>query len=612
MPLPFDTWTLEQARKAAALGVNIKPLFDKAKKYYDGDHWQNADGWIGPKPLAGETGEAETLAQIQGGFVSRNVVKEVIDRHARGVVGFEPAWRFVPRRAMKVEDDPTKPEQTDIDAIEAALTEWWDSRKAHAVLKDAVASLLQATRAQLRLYIPKGRLAEDKQTVTTAEGGTSEVVARVVRVASSPESSQADGLKGVLALIYLDRPEPDHAAVYTDPDTNRDVGVLIYKPNEGAVDREEGQETAELTYLNENGQTVIRQVSADAAGAKSFSFDFGGRITMFEMQRDPLVSEQLLKNQAALNLALSMISRNVVSSGFLERVLLNAQMPGYWVDDSGQKVTDPAQRKRFVPLPYKAGSGTTNFITGFAYEDSKTGETKLTDPQVQYREPSPVSGSVEALKAHYENMLEEADQAHILISADATASGRSREQARADYVSSLSDTRDQLEACGRWLLETVLAEAEAFSGRPNVLSAQYRCEFTCQLNVGPIDNAARLADETSVEKGTISLETAMQRNGIVDVDAEISKINEQPGAMLNLLKRQFEVITAGTAAGLSLEAAAEIVGLDDAAVKIIKKDMAGAANADRTAPENGPAPLDPNAPPAPAPANGPPAPVAGA
>lgn len=593
--LPFDSWTLEQARNAVALGTDIKPLFDRAKKFYEGDHWQSGEGWIGPKPMPDEEGYAETLALLERGFISRNVVKEIIDRHARGVIGFEPTWRFTPRRPMKQNEDPKKEEQREIDEIEAALTEWWDARKVHNLFKGSAATLLQATRSALRLYIPQGKLADNKRTDTAADGTTTEVTERVVRVervfrVDSAGETFVDGLRSVFAMIYVDHPSPDQAAVYTDPATNQQVGVLIYKPNAGAVDKQEGQETAELTYLNENGQTVIRTVGADAASAKSFTFEFGGRITMFDMARAPLVSPQLLSNQTALNLALSMIARNLVSTGFLERMLLNAQMPGYWVDDAGNPVTDVAQRKRFVKLPYRAGAATTNFISGILYEDAKTGETKMTDPSVQFREPSPVTAPIEAKRAIYQDMLEEADQAHIMISADATASGRSREQARADYVSSLADTQDQVEAAGRWLLETVLAEAEAFSGRPNVLSAQYRCEFTCRLNVGPIDNAARLADETSVEKGTLSLETAMQRNGVVDVDAEIAKINSQPGAMLNLLKRQFEVITAGTAAGLTLEAAAELVGLDEDALEIIMGDMEDREEEERKAAENGDVP----------------------
>jgi hypothetical protein len=94
-----------------------------------------------------------------------------------------------------------------------------------------------------------------------------------------------------------------------------------------------------------------------------------------------------------------MLPRNVVTGGFLERVLLNAQMPGYWVDANGNRTTDINARKKFVALPYKAGAGTTNFVRGMDYLDAKTGETKVTDPQIQWREPSPcrAAGRSEAI-----------------------------------------------------------------------------------------------------------------------------------------------------------------------------------------------------------------------
>jgi hypothetical protein len=577
MPI-FDTWTLEQAKKAVAIGANIKPLVEQSILFYQGDHWQNGAGWVGPRPMAGEEGEAEILAMIQLGFVSRNVIKEIVDRHARGVVGFEPAWRFTPRRPLDKDEDPTDAEQADIDDIEAALTDWWNARSIMGTLKEAVASLLQAQRSQMRLFVPKGLLVEGP--AVPQDDGTTKPGPKGVSVNS------VDGLKGGLKFVYVDH------------DSQQSVGVLIYKLNAGSVDKEEGPETAELTYLNESGQTVVRTVAQDAATAKSFVFDLAGNLTMFEMDREALITTQLCQSQKALNLATSMLPRNVVTGGFLERVLLNAQMPGYWVDDNGTRTTDINARKKFVALPYKAGAGSTNFVRGMDYLDAKTGETKVTDPQIQWREPAPVAPPIEAKRSHYQDMLEEADQAHVLLQSEATPSGRSREQARADFLTSLSDTKDGVEAAGRWLLESALAMAEMFLGRANVLSAQYRCDFTVKINAGPISDTERAANETSVDKRTLSRESAMERNGVIDVDAEMAKINEDPTAQLTLLKAQLEVVTAATGAGMSIVGAAKLVGLEPAQITIIQKDI----DDQPPAPENGPAPVpgDPNNP-APAP-----------
>jgi hypothetical protein len=582
--LPFDTWTLEQAKKAAALGADIQPLIEAAIRFYNGDHWQNGDGWIGPRPQVGEIGEAEVLTMIENAFVSRNVIKEIVDRHARGVVGFEPAWRFIPRRPMEDNEDPTDAEQADIDDIEAALTEWWNARKIHGTIKSAVADLLQAQRSHFRMYVPRGLLVEGP--AVPQSDGTTKPGPRGVSVKGQ------DGLAGALKFIYVDHPLPTNAAVYTDPDSQQSVGILIYRQNAGSVDKEEGPETAELTYLNEIGQTVIRTVSKDTATSASFTFDLGGHLTMIEMDREPLITKQLTQGQKALNLALSMMPRNVMSSGFLERVLLNAQMPGYWTDASGNRTTDINARKKFVPLPYKAGAGTTNFVRGMDYIDGKTGETKITDPTISFREPSPVAPTAEAKRSHYQDMLEEADQAHVLLQAEATPSGRSREQARADYLTSLSDTTAAVEAAGRWLLETALAMAELFGGRPNVLGALYRCDFTAKINAGPITDAERTANEASVDKRTLSRESAMERNGVMDVDAELSKINEDPTSQLTLLTAQLTAITAATGAGMGIVGAAKLVGLTPQQVGIIQTDL----DEQPHPPENGDLPASDNPP----------------
>src|SRR5687768_12346561 len=67
--------------------------------FYDGDHWQNGNGWIGAKPLVTH-GLNQTLLQIKEAFVSENVIAEVVDRHIGGILGREPLWGFIPQRTV--------------------------------------------------------------------------------------------------------------------------------------------------------------------------------------------------------------------------------------------------------------------------------------------------------------------------------------------------------------------------------------------------------------------------------------------------------------------------------------------------------------------------------
>lgn len=585
--LPFLTWTIEDAKKAAAslAPADIRPIIDSARKFYDGDHWQGGAGWIGPHPGPTDDMGAEMMAEIEYGFVSRNVVKEVVDRHARGVIGIEPDWGFTPRRAMDESAKPSAEEQTDIDTIEAVLTEWWDKRKAHAKLKDAIALLLQARRAALRLFVPKGLLQEGT-IVTPAQGDRAETSTAARGVVVPRTGDNGDDLRRVLDMIFVEAiPEPDTAAIYIDPATQREVGIVIYQPNKGVPGADQTLEIAELTWLDENGRTVIRVINPKEQTPPAV-LDLGKHILLSQIIRKPLITDQVLDQQKALNHALTMVPRTVTTAGFLEQTMLNAQMPGMWLDENGEPAVDISSRKRFEVGVFKRGAGIVNWVRGMEYEDPKDNSLKLTDPQIHVREPAPVTPSIEAKRSHYVDMLEETDQIHILLDSQSAPSGRSRQEARADYISSLNDTKDPTEASGRWMLETVLAFAEALLGRGNNLTARYRATFTCRLNAGPLDPAEIAADEASIEKGTLSDESAMQRRGILDVDAEKTRINSSDRGRLDILKRQGEAMKIYTDIGLSLEAAAEIVIEGKKPMTVIRKDVVD--NPPDNLPENQP------------------------
>lgn len=555
--LPFASWTIEDARKAATMSADASALVQVIRNFYDGDHWQGGAMWIGPWPAPDDVGAAEVQAEIQRAFVSRNVIKEVINRHQRGVIGQEPQWAFTPRRAMKKDEKPTDEEQKEIDMIGAALTEWWDARKIHKQFKDAVRKLLQAERAHLRIFIPSGNL--ETRTVEQQQNGTTTQVEQKGIAINADDDAGA--LRAALNNIFVEVPEPTTTAIYTDPATKAQCGIVIYDQNAGNVKTGAKAEVAELTWVDENGGTVIRVIPAAGSQAKesSTTLDLGRHIILSEMLRDPFISDQVIDNQNALNLALTMVPRNVTTGGFVERTYFNAMMPGEWLDKDGEVARTVADRARFAPAKTKYGAGVTNWIRGIEYEDQKDGTTKITDPSMEVREPSPVQPSIDAKRSHYIDILEEVDQVHILLGQEAAPSGRSREEARSDYVASLDDTKSAVESSGRNLLETALALAEALTGKPNVLSAKYRATFECHINAGPIDPADRTADEASVEAGNMAPETAMRRAGILDTDAENAQINASPRGRLGVLKRQGEALQVWTGVGLSIEAAAKIV-----------------------------------------------------
>lgn len=148
---------------AKAVGIAKKLLLDRRTAdyqsntaFYQGDHWQKGNGWIGERPsiaLEGLIGAAMGLEKIRQGFVPINVIAEVNDRHVGGVLGREVNFDFVSAdllrlRRKKVPDLPDKDplsQQTDED-----LTGWWNEDRPKDKLKESLVIALNEERALLR------------------------------------------------------------------------------------------------------------------------------------------------------------------------------------------------------------------------------------------------------------------------------------------------------------------------------------------------------------------------------------------------------------------------------------------------------------------------------
>lgn len=543
----------DDVKKVVSAGLDANHTVNR--QFLDGDHWQGGDGWIGPRPIAGEEGEQKTMDEIARAFTSKNVILEVLQRHQSGVLGREPGWTLVPKRIMKPGELPTSGEQTAIDEANAILIEWWDKRNAHAALSTVIEHVLYSSRGVLRLFVPSSKLTP------AAAAGTPATIA-----AATPTDAALS--------IFPEAPLPEQATVFIDPDTKQEIGFL-------AVTRD-SKTYLEVTFLRDPGTPVAAGATAQSAtgvpmtairtfgGADNIDatvdLPLGGRLMMREVDRRPLISEQVRQGQKALNLALSMVPRNVVTGGFLERILTNAQLPGEWKTDAATGT------ERFVPTEYPTGAGTTTFLSGIESEEETTGKQTITTPGVHFREPVPVTSSVDGKRSHYEDILDEVGQRHVLMNDQATASGYSREQARADFEETLKVTLTLLVPLGRWLLETVLALTEAFTNTPGKWTDTFRVEFRPYVNSGPLSSDEIRVNNESVTAGTLSLETAMQRMGIVDVDAELARINTQDDSQMTTLERRAQIVAelATNAVGMPLDVAGQVAGFDAAIVTLLK------------------------------------------
>lgn len=466
---------------------------EASRAFFDGDHWQSSNAWIGPRPSITESGASDTLLEIERGLVSKNAVKEVVERHQAGVIGREPGWTLTLRRPLGVvvdedgnelDEEPSESEQALIAEAEAALVEWWDKRKCLNLIKKSVTNLLTGGRGILRVFVPRGLLADNN-------------------------SVPAGDLLKQLDRIYLSVPDPDQATVTKDEETQQEAGIFSYEEKRG----DDTKKFVEFSFPL-NGFTLIRVVS-EGGETLDAPLDLDSHLTLYEMESDPLITEQVRQNQALLNMARTMMGRNVVLGGFLERVFLNAQMPGdYTTNERGEKT--------FVPNPFYVGAGTTNFMVGATQVDSEGNET-IANPSVVYRDPVRIDTFEATASAAYKAILEECKQLHALIAGDATASGESRKQAMDDFRKSLGPTKAQIDACGRWLLETVLEMASQFSGQAGRFR-ELRASFDAQIDVGELsaDERRLLIEEVKAELRP--RENTMTLLGSDDPDAWVQQI----------------------------------------------------------------------------------------
>lgn len=489
MPTPFTTLTLQRAQALVQRNEDI--IATKSRLFYSGDHWQKGDGWIGARPPSTDT-SSSVMADIQQAFVSENVIAEVVDRHTSGVVGREPLWRYTLRRPQSEEAPPTTKEQALIDEAEQAMTEWWDRRAPLLALQKAVVGMLLRESVALRLFVPRG-LLDTNGLVPSGD------------------------LRQSLQHIYLDVCTNGAARVVTDSDTQMEIGIFTYTRNE--------EQYAEVSFVDDTGMTLLRILSASGVVQEAAPADLAEHLYAHQLHRAPLITEQVCQQQRALNLALTQMMRNVNLAGSLERTLLNAEPPGEWVVDE----TAPS-RRRFVPGPYRVGAGVSNFIQGTEIRNDKGEVIGRANPNISFREPVPIDTFAATREIFYSAILGQTQQKHAAISGDATASGESRKQARAEYEASLNLTKAVIDNAGRWLLETVLFLAAQFAGRAGAF-AKLRAEYESTVDAGPLTADEETSVTTQVDKGLLSHETAMSRLGVDDVDSEKAKIQREKAEM---------------------------------------------------------------------------------
>lgn len=512
-----------------------KPAAVENSLFYDGDHLQKEydyRGWIGERPKL-DSAYYDFMSRVEEAFVSRNVIKEGADRHDSGILGSEPLWRFV---LNSTQTEPTEAQTRLIREAEDALTGWYNDRNILGVFqKSDIVALLEG-KATIRPYILTR--ARDKKDGKLLK-----------------QKSLADALK----LLRFEVLTADKAGVFEDDETHEDFGVYAYEDKDG-------NKKAEITFVDGEGKTRVRKI--DERDISEFApnnfpnslnkyisedernkfkpsemmMDLGGRLFLYEINRLPLVSEQVRQLQKTLNLNYTMMMRNINLAGSRSTAITNAKKP---TEKTTKTDVSGSEIKVEKEVPVKRGVGTTLFLNGLPiYSEDGKSITGYTSPNINVTDPVSVENFIKSAVEFYEAILTEFNQLHVSISGDATASGRSRQEARAEFEKSLVKTKTFIDAMGRWLMEVALRFAAFLCGRTEFL--EFRCDFNSIVDAGTPSAEERAANIADHKAGVISLETLRSRNGVEDTDAEAAKIATEPESELNRLNLALDVINKGS------------------------------------------------------------------
>lgn len=260
-----------------------KEFWYKVKKYYDGDHFQKGEAWIGPIVEKNHKEYRSMLKTIEKGFISVNKIAEIVERKLSNLTNNVYSLEFF---EGKNQNRYTK-------EIKTLTANWWDEKELDYHFKQAALDLILLGKLAVRTFIPYARLKNNKLVVSPD------------RIADS---------------IFVEFLPPEDVTEYLDPITM--VKIIVYRYEFAEKQR------LEISWVNpENNMTHIRVYERGNDEPTEYIFDYNGLLPIIVLEDKPLITPQITQNQNALNVALTMIERNQELAGFLERYFLNAEEP---------------------------------------------------------------------------------------------------------------------------------------------------------------------------------------------------------------------------------------------------------------------------------------------
>jgi hypothetical protein len=521
------------------LSGRITASMEESRRMYDGDLWLNSKGLAVRMPT-----DNAKLTEVKNGFATQNVVEEIVDRRRDGILGREPIWQMVTKSGQ----DLTDGQKQAIEETVAAVVEWWNKREMLSQMKEVLVGAFLERRAELRPFVPK--VAYD------ANGGLKNV------------SSVADALD----LLHFQIISPKSAGVFLEDDSLKPYSVYEYtKADEriievsltdadGKTHLQKLKEQVVSTFITNNFSNSLAKytdmtwyqkvleaakklVNKDAM-SDEFNYeplDLDGKLFLFEMDlKRPFISDPMKSLQKQISLDKTMQGRNTYTAGFRSKHWLNARPP-----TASTKIADASQpsgyRTETINLPMKDGAGVNGFVQGTLIRNDAGEVIGVATPNVVITDPVSVQTFIESKDDNRAGILAMADQLHILLSDSATASGFSRQQARAEFQKSLNDIKPNVDALGRWIVEFAIMFAANLTNKVEMMK-QFRVDFNSIVDAGVLSPEEKDDNRKAYQAGEISLETLQSRNGVEDTDAELQKIKSEDGFEINRLEKVLTVL----------------------------------------------------------------------
>lgn len=456
----------------ALTDIRMRRAFD------DGDHWQLGEGFIGALPT-GE-GADDRTDLLRKAFSPEDVISEVLDTHVENVLGNDPI--------ISIEKSPEE------EATLEAIKEWFDKRNNAEVLSTALRSARRESASVLRAFIPSGMM--------DGEG----------RI-------RAKNLEEALSKIWIRAEYIESGGVLVDDATATELGLLSYRMRIDKTD----VSLCEYAYLDEQGRTIWGTASAhnDKIGAEiAEPLVLNGALPIYQLNAKALITNSVCQAQKDINLSGTMLTRNNNLAGSRERLAVGVQPPGEWVttgtDENGNQV------QTFQPTEMQTGPATFNFLKPEAIFDDAGKVTEFANPNVIFTDPVPVNTFIETSNHWRSVIYSKAKMRHLLMADNATASGKSRIEARKEFQASLNESKQLVDAAGAWMVGVALNIAAHFIGAPGKF-ADAEIRFDSQISTIELTPEEISQIREDYKAGIIDLQTALEMRGFKNVQEIIER-----------------------------------------------------------------------------------------